>query len=160
VGKMSKRPHMKTTKKQIVDWGIKNIDECDYGVDASEMDTHCWRCGHETPDVERCHVIPYSLGGKDEASNYRLFCYSCHIEQPNVNDYGATDEWVRRTNVGTYNTFWKVRKIYNSLWKDVTNHWGQDLNESTKKWMSKEFIKRLTSEGIWVTEKTLRCISG
>ena len=100
------------------------------------------------------------MGGKDEASNYRLFCYSCHIEQPNVNDYGATDEWVRRTNVGTYNTFWKVRKIYNSLWKDVTNHWGQDLNESTKAWMSKEFIKRLTSEGIWVTEKTLRCISG
>jgi len=29
---MSKRPNMKTTKKQIVDWGMKNINECGYGV--------------------------------------------------------------------------------------------------------------------------------
>ena len=58
---MSKRPHMKTTHKQIVDWAMENINSKDsmfgeewsdtlqkyvkwgevgYGVDASEMDTH------------------------------------------------------------------------------------------------------------------------
>ena len=57
-----------------------------------------------------------------------------------------------------YDSFWKIREIYNLLWKDVTNHWGEKLNESTKEWMSKEFFKRLTNEGIWVNEKTLRCI--
>ena len=44
---MSKRPDMKTTHKQIIEWGIKNIDERGYGVDASEMHSHCWRCGYE-----------------------------------------------------------------------------------------------------------------
>ena len=28
---------MRTTKKQIVEWGIKNINEGGYGVDAADM---------------------------------------------------------------------------------------------------------------------------
>ena len=176
---MSKRPHMKTTHKQIVDWAMENINSKDsmfgeewsdtlqkyvkwgevgYGVDASEMDTHCWRCGHKTPDVQRCHVIPYSLGGKDEASNYRLFCYSCHVEQPNVKDYEATDKWVRETNVGTYNTFWKVREIHSSLYNEVTNHWGESLNDATKKWMAEEFIKRVKKKFGYIDERMTRCL--
>ena len=51
---------MKTTKKQIVEWGMANINECGYGVDASEMSSRCWRCGYER-ETERCHVIPKSL---------------------------------------------------------------------------------------------------
>lgn len=148
---------MKTTHSQIVEWGQKNIDECGYGVDASEMDTHCWRCGYETA-TERCHVIPHSLGGKDEPSNYRLFCYDCHLEQPNVNDYDATDEWVRETNVGMYNSFWKIREIYNEVLEEVTFHWGQKLNESTKKWMAKQINKKLLDAGIFPTPKILNCL--
>jgi len=139
---MSKRTYMKTTKKQIVEWGMKNINECGYGVDAIQMDTHCWRCGYES-HTERCHVIPHALGGKDEPSNYRLFCSSCHKEQPNVNDYNATDEWVRKTNVGVYEQFWKIREIFISTVNDVTNHWGEKWNYSTKEWIAKEFYKRL-----------------
>lgn len=144
---MSKRPYMKTTNKQIVDWGMRNIDECGYGVDATEMDTHCWRCGHERP-TERCHVIPHSLGGEDKPHNYRLFCRDCHFEQPNVNDYEATDKWVRETNVGMYNTFWKIREIYDSVFDDVTWHWGENLNNSTKEWMNQELNKRLSENNI------------
>ena len=154
---MSKRPHMKTTKKQIVDWGQRNIDECGYGVDASEMDTRCWRCGYKR-HTEKCHVIPYSLGGDDKPHNYRLFCHDCHLEQPNVNDYEETDKWVRETNVGTYNTFWKVREIHSSLYNEVTNHWGESLNDATKKWMAKEFIKRVKKKFGYIDERMTRCL--
>jgi len=180
---MSKRPHMKTTKKQIVDWAMKNINSKDsmfgeewsdllqkyiklgesgYGVDASEMDTRCWRCGYKR-HTEKCHVIPYSLGGEDKPYNYRLFCHDCHLEQPNVNDYEATDKWVRETNVGMYDSFWKIREIFDTLWKDVTNHWGENLNNSTKKWMSQEFAKRLSANDIHVglpfsVEKIAGCL--
>ena len=152
-----KRPHMKTTHSQIVEWGMRNIDECGYGVDASEMDKRCWRCGYET-STERCHVIPHSLGGKDEPSNYRLFCHDCHLEQPNVNDYDATDNWVRETNVGTYDVFWEIREIFDELQEEVTFHWGEKLNLSTKKWMAEEFPKRLMEANIFPSEKTLNCL--
>lgn len=146
---MSKRPGTKTTKKQIVDWGQRNIDECGYGVDAAQMDTHCWRCGYKR-HTETCHVIPYALGGEDSPYNYRLFCHDCHLEQPNVNDYDATDKWVRETNVGMYESFWKIREIFASLWHDVTNHWGEKLNNSTKEWLAKEFTKRLSANNIHI----------
>lgn len=154
---MSKRPPMKTTKKQIVDWGMRYIDECGYGVDADVMDTHCWRCGYER-HTERCHVIPYSLGGEDKPSNYRLFCPDCHLEQPNVNDYDATDKWVRETNVGSYNSFWKIREIYRSIFTDVTYHFGQNLNKSTKEWITKEFAKKLLNENIFPDKSVYNCL--
>tara|TARA_B100001057_G_scaffold442539_1_gene478006 strand:+ start:518 stop:1051 length:534 start_codon:yes stop_codon:yes gene_type:complete len=138
--KMSKRPYMKTTKKQIVAWGIRNIDECGYGVDASTMHSHCWRCGYER-HTEKCHVVPHSLGGEDKPYNYRLFCHDCHLEQPNVNDFKATDEWVRRTCVPTYNTFWKHRENFLRTYFKTTYHWGEKINQETAKWIINKFIE-------------------
>lgn len=133
---------MKTTKKQIVEWGITNINECGYGVDASEMSSRCWRCGYER-ETERCHVIPKSLGGPDIPSNYRLLCHDCHHEAPNVNDPNAMDDWIRETCAPFYDTYWKIRNITEDVIKDTSWHFGHsDLNESTKKWVAKEIIRR------------------
>jgi len=153
--------NIKTTKKQIIDWGMRYIDECGYGVDASEMDIRCWRCGYKR-NTERCHIIPDSLDGKDTPSNYVLLCNDCHIEAPNVNDPNEMDNWIRSTNVGMYDNFWKIREVWDSVWKDVTNHWGEKLNDSTKEWMTKEFLKRLYSNNIdpqWIgIKKIMGCI--
>ena len=157
---MTKRTSIKTTKEQIIKWAIPNLGDT-LGVDASEMHSHCWRCGYENNIVgstERCHVIPDSLGGKDIPSNYRLLCHSCHKENTNVNDPAAMDKWIKETMVTCYNTFWKIREIYNSIWEDVTNHWGEKLNKTTKKWMVNEFNKRLEKEGIWVDNQTMNCL--
>ena len=155
--------NIKTTKEQIVDWGMKNIDEIGFPVDASEMNTRCWRCGYER-NTERCHVIPDSLKGKDIPSNYRLLCHDCHLENPNVNDPDAMDIWIRSTSVGMYDTFWKIREIYASVWDDATYHWGEKLNYSTKEWMGKAFLKRLRKNKIepqWIgEEKIMGCIKG
>ena len=164
---MSKRPYMKTTKKQIIEWGMEHINNSDYfgyeggnfkplwseehekylplgevgyGVDACDMDTRCWRCGHEK-NTQRCHVIPHSLGGEDKPYNYRLFCELCHFEQPNVFDYNATDKWVRDTCVGSYDVFWTYREIWYKLDKQVSVHWGENLNKSTIEWKLNKFIE-------------------
>ena len=134
---------MKTTKKQIIEWGRANIDECDYGVDHLEMDTHCWRCGHETT-TERCHVIPYALGGPDTPSNYRLLCNPCHHEAPNVNDYDAMDAWIRDTCVAYYNTFWHYRKAIDQAFEESTIHFGhRTRNHSTLRWVMNRFLELL-----------------
>jgi len=140
--------NIKTTKQQIVEWGMRNIDEVGYPVDASEMDTRCWRCGYER-NTQRAHVIPDTLGGEDIPSQYRLLCDDCHKENPNVNDPNAMDEWIRSTGVGMYDAFWKIREVWDSLWEDVTWHWGEkQLSDSTKEWMAKEFLKRLRANNI------------
>ena len=154
--------NIKTTKKQIVDWGMRNINEVGFPVDADQMETRCWRCGYERK-TERAHVIPDSLKGEDKAYNYRLLCHECHLENPNVNDPNEMDNWIRSTGVGVYDTFWEIRKIWDSVWEDSTYHWGEKLNDSTKEWMSKEFLKRLRINNIdpeWIgIKKLLGCIN-
>ena len=54
----------------------------------------CWRCGKET-ELQRCHLIPDSLGGKDEASNIVLLCDKCHKEGPNVADPEIMWDWIK-----------------------------------------------------------------
>jgi len=137
---------MKTTKKQIVEWGMRNIDECGYGVEASDMDTRCWRCGYERT-TERCHVIPKSLNGPDVPSNYRLLCHDCHLENPNVNDPTEMDKWIRRTCVPTYDTFWRYREAKYLLQEIQSNtiiHFGEkETSAATKKWVIEKWKERL-----------------
>jgi len=138
---------IKTTKKQIVEWGMRNIDECGYGVDASEMHCRCWRCGYERP-TERCHVVPASLGGPDTPSNYRLLCHECHLEAPNVADEEAMDKWIRDTCCSSYDTFWEHRELVKKYSYRAIIHFGEKtFNYSTKKWIaekaSEEYMRRI-----------------
>lgn len=142
---------MKTTKKQIVEWGMRNIDECGYGVEASDMDTRCWRCGYERT-TERCHVIPKSLNGPDVPSNYRLLCHDCHLENPNVNDPTEMDKWIRRTCVPTYDTFWRYREAKYLLQEIQSNtiiHFGEtETSAATKKWVIEKWKEGLPKLGL------------
>jgi 5-methylcytosine-specific restriction endonuclease McrA len=56
---------------------------------------HCWACNktlrggraaYNTPDLglERCHIIPRSLGGTDHPSNLFLMCARCHASSPDT----------------------------------------------------------------------------
>ena len=66
----------------------------------------CWRCGCERT-TQRCHIVPSSLGGRDEPDNIVALCAMCHDEAPNVSDPRAMWEWIRETkNTGFYNAFW------------------------------------------------------
>ena len=82
---MGKRSNIKTTIQQAVDYWASRIDECELSVDWFEADTHCWRCGCEK-NLQRCHIVPDSLGGQDAPSNIVLLCERCHIDGPNVTD--------------------------------------------------------------------------
>ena len=146
---MRKRPPMKTTKKQIVDWCERHIDECDYPVDASEMDTHCFRCGYERP-TERAHTVPrsnYDYDPKyDSPRYYRLLCSECHAEAPNVMEETAMDKWIiesaEKYNLHKfYNTYWKHRNKIEELFDKTGQHGFEPMNQSTKEWIIDEFVK-------------------
>ena len=104
---MSKRASVKTTIAQAVDYWSKRIDECVLSVDWSEAHTHCWRYGCEK-NLERCHIIPDSLGGEDAPHNIVLLCKRCHADGPNVTDAEIMWDWIRAYSVPFYETFWTI----------------------------------------------------
>ena len=114
---MDRRKPIKTTIREAVDYWSRRVSECDLSVDWSEAETHCWRCGCEK-DLQRCHIVPDALGGKDEPSNLVLLCSRCHAEGPNVTDPEVMWDWIRAYSVPFYETFWSImgRKEYQFIY--------------------------------------------
>ena len=109
---------VKTTIRQAIDYWSRYVDECDLSVDWAEADTHCWRCGCKK-HLQRCHIIPHSLGGEDAPENIVLLCKRCHAEGPNVTDPEIMWDWIKSYNVPFYETFWQIlgMKEYEFIYK-------------------------------------------
>lgn len=104
----TKRRNIKNKTSEVVEYWESRIYEGDLGVDWADAHTRCWRCGYKR-GLERCHIIPRSLGGSDECDNLVLLCASCHKEAPNCPDSNYMWEWVKSTKVDMYDTFWTIR---------------------------------------------------
>lgn len=102
----NKRKNIKTTIPEIIDYWIKFEDECALNFDWSEANIVCWRCGCKRK-LYRCHIIPDSLGGKDEPSNLVLLCADCHEEAPNVESSTFMWDWIKSFRNPFYDTFWQ-----------------------------------------------------
>jgi len=100
--------NIKRKTPEIVEYWRSRIDEMDLGVDWCDAHTRCWRCGYKS-SLDRCHIIPRSLGGLDESSNLVLLCKACHREAPNCSDPSYMWDWIRRTSVSMYDTYWTLK---------------------------------------------------
>lgn len=90
---------------ECVDFWIDKIDECDLGTDFSEATTNCWRCGY-LRKLQKCHIIPKSLGGEDKPENIIPLCLQCHDEMPDVRDKEEVFKWIKSSHGTIYDTFW------------------------------------------------------
>ena len=86
---------------------FSRVDESGLSADASEAHERCWRCGYKHR-LERCHIIPHSLGGRDEPANLVLLCKRCHAEGPNVADPEIMWDWIKASGTQLYDTFWNI----------------------------------------------------
>ena len=96
-------------KDEIAYWS-QRIDECDIGCDWSDAANHCWRCGCES-QLQRCHIVPRSLGGKDAPGNIIGLCARCHDEMPNVIDPDEVWRWIKNDHGSYYDNFWQQRAM-------------------------------------------------
>lgn len=123
---MSVRKPIKTTVKEIIKYWEVRVDESELSIDFSEAAERCWRCAYESK-LQRCHIIPHSLGGEDSASNLVLLCSRCHIEAPNINDKDFFWDWLKALKVIFYDTYWTIRgikeydNIYSEKMEDTAN---------------------------------------
>lgn len=105
---MKNRKTIKTTPKQIVNYWKEHLSDHMIGVEWEDATEYCWRCAYKRR-LQRCHIIPDSLGGKDEPSNMVLLCETCHSEGPNVDDPEVMWEWISAYRVPFYDTFWTIQ---------------------------------------------------
>lgn len=162
---------MKTTHREIVDYWARNMDECGLSVDWDEAEKLCWRCA-QGRQLQRCHIVPASLGGSEEPSNLVLLCAQCHAEAPNVDDANFMWTWLRVHAVPFYGLYWQERgfreyefifgkKPFDGLnlqeimpalqdamgryMRETSTHWGQGkLNPSTIAWVLRRTEEELT----------------
>lgn len=89
---MSHRENIQTTIHQIIEYWFK--DKANIEINESEIKkyTCCWRC-HSKKNIQRCHIVPDSLGGDDAPYNMVLLCANCHAEAPNVSDPEIMWDW-------------------------------------------------------------------
>jgi len=74
------------------------ISEFDVAVDWGDWDAEqkrCWCCGHKGK-LQKCHIVPKSIGGSDNANNLVPLCSQCHDESPDVNDPLEMFQWIRQ----------------------------------------------------------------
>jgi hypothetical protein len=99
---------IKTRHQEIVDYWVSIDDECRLGVDFTEAHERCWRCGYRA-SLQRCHIVPDSLGGVDHPSNRVLLCGRCHREAPNHTNPKYMWVWLRATCSSLYDIYWTQR---------------------------------------------------
>jgi HNH endonuclease len=92
---------LQTKIRDIVSYWETRANECDMGCDFDEANKRCWACGilgkpRDPSHLERCHIIPRSLGGEDIPSNYVILCRNCHMEAPDVVDPSVMWEFIKK----------------------------------------------------------------
>ena len=144
---MKERRKIKTSKKEIVDYWSGHVDECGLSVDWADADCRCWRCGCKK-NLQRCHIIPDSLGGKDEASNLVLLCTRCHEDGPNVKDPEIMWDWIKAYGVPFYDTFWTIvgMKEYGFIYGHSMESDLKNIIESSAVEVTEENVQSILQE--------------
>ena len=96
--KTTKEPPKKKWIKECWDHHSQHVDECDIAPDWGDWETDwnmCWCCGQRTSHLQRCHIVPKSLGGTFEPHNIVPLCGACHDEAPDVIDKNIMFEWIK-----------------------------------------------------------------
>jgi hypothetical protein len=79
-------------------WSEKGIP-ISIPVEYEDLDKCCWNCGEEkNKRIQRCHIVPKSLGGSNTADNFVLLCDYCHNLAPNINDDNQMWKWIEMNN--------------------------------------------------------------
>ena len=96
--------------------------------------------GNSIP-LQRCHIVPRSLGGANDASNVFLLCRECHDLAPNTSFPDVFFEWARAQSSHTREAS-KVQAAFESFGVDTTAReelYQLMTSSEFKSWVSDKF---------------------
>jgi len=155
---------IKTTESQIAEYWMLNstIPETELNFDWSDARWHCWNCGNYKRKgkkyqtyLQRCHIVPDSLGGNDTPSNYVLLCAECHKEAPNTNNHNDMWDWIKSNYIsGMPANTYKVNRAVQML----KQRHGIDLfsirSNANDVELAKELFANVSTHGVYINVST------
>jgi 5-methylcytosine-specific restriction endonuclease McrA len=88
----------------FIDWGEPSCWACGFHYDVKydiKRSDASWAQilrGWDKIPLQRCHIVPRSLGGSDEPGNLFLMCRECHDAAPNTIIADVFIEWAKAQN--------------------------------------------------------------
>lgn len=107
-----------------------------------------------TKGLERCHIVPHSLGGDDkDPSNYLLLCPQCHAESPDTIYPRAMFLWLysKRSRDGSDGICADILSAFECL----ENNYGISRFES-ESLMDADFAKTIETHGQFISPTTYK----
>jgi 5-methylcytosine-specific restriction endonuclease McrA len=108
----------------LPDWGEPTCWACDFGWNGRYDIKHrkatwldCLRAWEKAP-LQRCHIVPRSLGGSDHPANLFLLCAECHDLAPDTTDPRLFFRWVKSQN-WLKRTFAKLEQAFEDYGLDT-----------------------------------------
>ena len=92
----------KTWVKECWEYHSQHVSELDVAVDWGDWESDssmCWCCGHRGK-LQKCHIIPRSLGGSEKPENIVPLCAQCHDDAPDVQDKEFMFQWIKQNQNG------------------------------------------------------------
>ena len=115
-----------------------------------------WNYGEVKSMLNRCHIIPYSLGGSSEPENLFLLCESCHIQSPDCIESKLFFKWIyykRKQKKCIYNGF----DIDNMLLEMKYNidFFNVKIEELSYEHINELYNQKISSHGGKISESTI-----
>jgi 5-methylcytosine-specific restriction endonuclease McrA len=77
----------------LIDFGEPSCFACGWMAANADLEPRIWQVWKHA-SLQRCHLVPDSLGGPDAPDNLVLLCARCHAEAPDVGDPDYMLRWI------------------------------------------------------------------
>lgn len=85
-----------------------------------------WNDSRVKSALNRCHIVPAALGGKDEPPNLFLLCEECHMLSPDTTNPANFFRWVYKRKHDCYDGKMSAGKLFSELQSEFERR-GVDL---------------------------------
>lgn len=149
--------HWKTwLDKENLDWGepscwacgkIDNKVNLNKGLNTMKDIYNAWN----NTNLQRCHIVPKSLGGSNDMSNLFLMCSECHDEAPDTTSKKIFLNWVKEQDYH-WDVFEEAIKVFKMLGIDIGKKEESDKfckiikSENFKKWANENIASHFNQK--------------
>ena len=88
--------------------------------------------------LERCHIIPHSLGGSNTVDNFVLLCKKCHELSPDIGDSQFLFDWMKNCPRSFFGSHWTEV----SMWNNFFSLLSQKFPEEVTAWSELDLVEQ------------------